>query len=442
MLDLVPNVLLTPATIIQTLGDTYSGYAPENLIDGSGLSAWPTAENWESVAHPWGGSTSAWSTAATGSPHYFSNSSNPQPQFELDLGGSHTLTGLVIWGAQDSENEAALFEVGFSTDGGVTYGGSVTVTTGGHVGQASRLMRFPGGPHAADHVRLTITGNDKSVGYPAPADRGGGGVSLTELRLLGKAAADTHQLSGLVVWGFGGSLDEASDFSLEFSTDSGSTYGGVVETVQTSSLLGMGNELLAFDAPRAANQVRLTVTENAQGRGWTGPGGGREGLGELWLVTMTPTLRNIVAPVDVAQTQGGWAADYPPGYLIDGSGLSELPASVIELVNNTHTDPTAAGVAKTGWWTPEYGQITGAVVVPVSINRTQGDTYPGYAPGKLIDGSGLSATPTAENWRAWCIPGGATRAPGPRPLRAVRTISATAAIRGRSSSWTSGTATT
>ena len=399
VLDLVPNVLVTPATITQTQGDTYSGYAPGNLIDGSGLSATPTAENWESVAHPWGGGQSAWSTNATGSPHYFSNSSNPQPQFELDLGGSHTLTGLVIWGAEDLENEAALFEVSFSTDGGVTYVGSVTVTTGRHVGSASRLMRFPGGPHAADHVRLTITGNDKSVGYSASS--AGDRVSLTELRLLGKAAADTHRLSGLVVWGFGGSLDEASDFSLEFSTDSGIAYGSVVETVQTSSLLGMGNELLAFDAPRAANQVRLTVTENAQGRGWTGPGGGREGLGELRLVTMTPTLLpNIVAPVDVAQTQGGWAADYPPGYLIDGSGLSALPASVIELVNNTHTDPTASGVAKTGWWTPEYGRSTGAVVTPVSIRQTQGDAHPNYALGNLIDGSGLSAPPTAENWES------------------------------------------
>ena len=363
VLDLVPNVLVTPVFITQTQGDTRPdyGYAPEKLIDGSGLSSTPTAENWASVAHPWVGGAAAWSTDAQGNPHYFSNTSNPQPQFELDLGGSHRLTGLVVWGAQDLENEAALFEVSFSTDGGATYGGSVTVTTGGHVGQASRLMRFPGGPHAADHVRLTITGNDKSVGYPAV--RGGGGVSLAELRLLGKAAADTHRLSGLVVWGFGGSLDEASDFSLEFSTDSGIAYGGVVETVQTSSLLGMGNELLAFATPRTANQVRLTVTENAQGRGWTGPGGAREGLGELRLVKMILTSMTITS-VAMHPTKDAFQVTIAFSAPVTGFTIDD-----ISVANGSKSGFTGTGTTYTVLVTPTSGvdDVTVAVAEDVAV---------------------------------------------------------------------------
>ena len=363
VLDLVPNVLVTPVFITQTQGDTRPdfGYAPGKLIDGSGLSSTPTAENWASVAHPWVGGRAAWSTEAQGNPHYFSNTSNPQPQFELDLGGSHRLTGLVVWGAGDLENEAALFEVSFSTDGGATYGGSVTVTTGGHVGQASRLMRFPGGPHAADHVRLTITGNDKSVGYPAV--RGGGGVSLAELRLLGKAAADTHRLSGLVVWGFGGSLDEASDFSLEFSTDSGIRYGSVVETVQTSSLLGMGNELLAFATPRTANQVRLTVTENAQGRGWTGPGGAREGLGELRLVKMILTSMTITS-VAMHPTKDAFQVTIAFSAPVTGFTIDD-----ISVANGSKSGFTGTGTTYTVLVTPTSGvdDVTVAVAEDVAV---------------------------------------------------------------------------
>ena len=363
VLDLVPNVLITPVFITQTQGDTRPdyGYAPEKLIDGSGLSATPTAENWASVAHPWVGGAAAWSTEAQGNPHYFSNTSNPQPQFELDLGGSHRLTGLVVWGAEDLENEAALFEVSFSTDGGATYGGSVTVTTGGHVGSASRLMRFPGVPHAADHVRLTITGNDKSVGYPA--DRGGGGVTLSELRLLGKAAADTHRLSGLVVWGFGGSLDEASDFSLEFSTDSGSTYGGVVETVQTSSLLGMGNELLAFATPRTANQVRLTVTENAQGRGWTGTGGEREGLGELRLV------KKILASVTITSVAMHPTKDAFQVTITFSAPVTGFTIDDISVANGSTSGFTGTGTTYTVLVTPTSGvdDVTVAVAEDVAV---------------------------------------------------------------------------
>ena len=73
VLDLVPNVLVTPVFITQTQGDTRPdfGYAPEKLIDGSGLSSTPTAENWASVAHPWVGGAAAGATKAQGNPHYF-----------------------------------------------------------------------------------------------------------------------------------------------------------------------------------------------------------------------------------------------------------------------------------------------------------------------------------------------------------------------------------
>ena len=93
-----------------------------------------------------------------------------------------------------------------------------------------------------------------------------------------------YSLSELVIWGYGGSTNEASDFTVAFSTDGGSSYSAATETVQTSGLVGNDHARLSFGMAHEANFVRLTITNNAKGRGFPGAGGDRVGLGEVRFV--------------------------------------------------------------------------------------------------------------------------------------------------------------
>ena len=90
-----------------------------------------------------------------------------------------------------------------------------------------------------------------------------------------------YSLSALVIWGYGGSPGVASDFTVEFSTDGGNSYSLATETVQTSGLVGNDHARLSFGQTHEANFVRLTITNNAAGRGFSGDGGDRVGLGEI-----------------------------------------------------------------------------------------------------------------------------------------------------------------
>ena len=93
-----------------------------------------------------------------------------------------------------------------------------------------------------------------------------------------------YSLSALVIWGYGGNANVASDFTVEFSTDGGNSYSLATETVQTSGLVGNDHARLSFGQTHEANFVRLTITNNAAGRGFSGAGGGRVGLGEIRFV--------------------------------------------------------------------------------------------------------------------------------------------------------------
>ena len=89
-------------------------------------------------------------------------------------------------------------------------------------------------------------------------------------------------LTSMVVWGYGGHTNEASNFKVEFSTDSGATYTAT-ELVMTSQVLANGNQKLDFSTPRTANRIRLTITKNAAGNNYEGAinSGDRVGLGEI-----------------------------------------------------------------------------------------------------------------------------------------------------------------
>ena len=186
--------VITPTAIAQTAGDTFAGYAIDNLINGNGLSDTPTEANLYAVIHS-SGSMSAWVTQTDGDPDYFGDSRDHlDPQFTLTLDGPYSL-------------------------------------------------------------------------------------------------------SELVLWGYGGNTNEASDFTVEFSTDGGNSYSTMTETVQTSAVLGNNRARLAFDVAREANFVRLTITNNAKGRGFPGAGGDRVGLGEIRFVgsAVAPELLSAVA---------------------------------------------------------------------------------------------------------------------------------------------------
>ncbi len=96
---------------------------------------------------------------------------------------------------------------------------------------------------------------------------------------------DKHYfLESLVVWGYGGNTNEGSNFTVEFSDDGGTSYYDFVN-VQTSALLGVNQETLTFTYGYRANAVRITITDNAGGRGFPGVGGDRVGLGEIKFLT-------------------------------------------------------------------------------------------------------------------------------------------------------------
>lgn len=176
---------------------------------------------------------------------------------------------------------------------------AINQTAGNALGgfPASNLINnsgFGGGtPDASDYTTFAHPENDGSEArwvtgtgvFPNNYFDNGQVAPQFELDLEG-----TFDLTDLVVWGYGGNNNEATDFTVEFSVDGGSSYYNSVD-VQTSFRLGTGSATLTFDEVFEANAVRITMTDNAGGRfpgGGVGPGD-RVGLGEIKF------LANIIA---------------------------------------------------------------------------------------------------------------------------------------------------
>lgn len=132
------------------------------------------------------------------------------------------------------------------------------------------------------------------------------------------------ELSDLVVWGYGGNNNEATDFSVEFSTDGGTTFSGS-ESVQTKALLGGNGAALTFAQKHSANAVRVTMTNNGGGREFTGAGtGDRVGLGEIKFLGRAVLL---ITPSGITQKAGDTLGGFPVANLINNSGFSTPPDS-------------------------------------------------------------------------------------------------------------------
>ena len=406
-------ILITPATLTQTQSDAYRAFHAVHLIDGSGLSATPTINNLDTVTTG-GNESDVWVTDTDGDPHYFSVQSNPDPQFTLGLDGTYLLSELVIWGYPPSAgNEATDFTLRFSTDGCTTYSTqSETVQADSVAGSGAARLALSE-RHRANCVELTIIANARSRGLPS-ITTGGDRVGLGELRFMGQrmdilitpttltqtqsdaygafhavhlidgsglsatptinnldtvttggnesdvwvtdtdgdphyfsvqsnpdpqftlGLDGTYLLSELVIWGYPPSAgNEATDFTLRFSTDGCTTYSTQSETVQADSVAGSGAARLALSERHRANCVELTIIANARSRGLPSitTGGDRVGLGELRF--MGQRMDILITPTTLTQTQSDAYGAFHAVHLIDGSGLSATPT-----INNLDTVTT------------------------------------------------------------------------------------------------------
>ena len=175
--------LVAPVGVTLTAGDTEPGFdifKIVHLIDGSGLSAPATLNNFGTVTHS-GADSTRWVTTSTESQNYFA-AGRPSPRFELDLGRARELDALVVWGFGGNANEASAFTVEFSTDGGDTYSTDTeSVQTSELLGAGSERLDFSRS-RRADNVRLTVTANAASSGHGG--DGVGDRVAMSELRLV------------------------------------------------------------------------------------------------------------------------------------------------------------------------------------------------------------------------------------------------------------------
>lgn len=139
--------------------------------------------------------------------------------------------------------------------------------------------------HAAAGAGTAWTTDAPNGGTGDYFDPGGTGITPTVTLDLG----GTFELSDFVYWGyhFGApNGNEVREFSLEFSTDGGGSYGA---PVVVSSALGdhtvAAARTLSLGGTFTADTVRATFTDNHFGVGQPA-GGDRAGLGELRFVAV------------------------------------------------------------------------------------------------------------------------------------------------------------
>jgi hypothetical protein len=132
---------------------------------------------------------------------------------------------------------------------------------------------------AADAGNAWVTDDPGAAGGDYFSDSGGATV-VFELSL-----DQVYGLTDLVFWGYhfgGANSNEGREFRLEFSTDSGGSFGSPVVVSQTLGSHAVANAAtLGLGGTYDADFVRLTVLDNHFG---TAPGGDRVGLGELRFV--------------------------------------------------------------------------------------------------------------------------------------------------------------
>ena len=105
------------------------------------------------------------------------------------------------------------------------------------------------------------------------------------------ALGAVYEVTDFVFWGYhfgSANGNEAREFSLEFSTDGGGSFGAPVTVSNPLSTYAVQNaNTLPLGGTFAADTVRLTIDDNHSGG--AAPGGDRLGLGEVKFVVPEPS---------------------------------------------------------------------------------------------------------------------------------------------------------
>ena len=237
------------------------------------------------------------------------------------------------------------------------------------------------------------------------------------------ALGGSFKLSDLVIWGYSGNNNEGTDFFVEFSSDNGATYSKSVQ-VASPTLLGSGAGRLPFGATYEANRVRVTITDNAGHRGFSGEGpGDRVGLGELRFIgspvegqAVPPTLslqpmsqRGLEGLTTAFQIKAGgteplsyqWQFN---GANIEGANQATLTLNPVQTANAGKyrvVVTNTAGILNSDEATlvvfaaAQPGQV---VVTPTAVALLAGDTLAGFPVEGLINGEGLLEPVTIDNY--------------------------------------------
>lgn len=262
-----------------------------------------------------------------------------------DLGVDNSV---VVGGPADRQtylldDAAASFALGIGGPNVLVNPVTIRQTQGSAPSPAANLINnsgLSGTPDASNYTELAHSGGVWYTNAAFPNYFDAGAIPPQFILPFGRP----YDVTDLVVWGYGGNANEASDFTVEFSTDGGLTFGGAVQ-VQTSFLLGTGEATLPLGGASTANAVRVTMTDNAGGRGLGGAGSGdRAGLGEIKFLAPPPDdAKFLVTPVGIQQTAGNTLGGYPLIALIDDSGFGGATPDA----SNYHTFSHAGGPGNT-----------------------------------------------------------------------------------------------
>ena len=300
--------------------DVSNGRVAANLITDSGLSATPTASNFLTVTEGGG----HWRTGSSYGPNYFAGGGTP-PQFVFGLDGTYSLTDFVYWGFLGNGAEATAFTIEFSADNGVTYTNSVDVASEFLLGYNSTNLSF-GASYTANFIRLTITGNAATSGFPNPG--GGNQVAMGKVRFLGAQVSgppvppgiSVQPASQMVLAGDNVTLSvtAAGTAPLKYQWQwygTNITDAGNVSGTQTNTLT-LGN----IQAGQAGS-YSVIITNVA--------GSVTSAVAQVTVVTPPPPNVVLVKPISVTQdpvdedvSNGRVAAN-----LITDSGLSQTPVT-------------------------------------------------------------------------------------------------------------------
>lgn len=199
---LAPAVILVNPTGVSNDSGVSEFFPLGNIINNSGLSGAADFSNYTTITHGAAGAGTAWTTNnPNGSGDYFlASSPGTRAIVTLDLGGTFALTDLVYWGyhfGASNGNEVREFSLEFSSDGGGTFGGPVTVSSPLSTYAIGTAVTLPlGGTFTADTVRATFTDNHFG-GDAAGGDR----LGLGEVKFVAVPEPSTTLLGGLALLG-------------------------------------------------------------------------------------------------------------------------------------------------------------------------------------------------------------------------------------------------